>query len=92
MTQAKSTTLTVRLNDRTKGVLEQIAAHEKRTKSFVASQAIANFIDIYEAQVRSIERAIASADAGQFVAHEDVKAWVESWGTENELPRPSTKK
>lgn len=92
MIQDTSTTMTVRLNKRTKSVLEQIASHEKRTKSFVASQAIANYIDIYEAQVRGIERAIASADAGYFVPHEDVKAWVESWGTDNELPRPSTKK
>jgi predicted transcriptional regulator len=89
MTQNTSTTITVRLNKRTKNALEQIAAHEKRTKSFVASQAIEDYVFVYEAQIEGIKKAIASADAGKFSSHEDVKAWVESWGTDSELPMPS---
>jgi predicted transcriptional regulator len=89
MTQNTSTTITVRLNKRTKNALEQIAAHEKRTKSFVASQAIEDYVSVYEAQIEGIKKAIASADAGKFSSHEDVKAWVESWGTDSELPMPS---
>lgn len=32
--------------------------------------------------------AIADIEAGRFVSHEAVVRWIESWGTENELPRP----
>ncbi|MGK6318125.1 hypothetical protein [Sphingomonas sp. DT-204] len=33
-------------------------------------------------------QAIAELDAGRFVSHEAVMRWLESWGTDNELPPP----
>ena len=30
----------------------------------------------------------ADAKAGRVVTHEDVARWLDSWGTENELPPP----
>jgi predicted transcriptional regulator len=84
-----STTMSVRLNMSTKKSLDQIARHEKRSKSFLASEAITNYINIYEAQISGIKQAIASADAGEGVPHTKVKAWVESLGTNNELPMPT---
>lgn len=32
--------------------------------------------------------AIADIEAGRFISHEAMKRWLESWGTENELPPP----
>lgn len=47
---------------------------------------------IDEAYLRNLDEAmlegLKDAQAGRTVSHERVKAWVESWGTENELPRP----
>ncbi len=39
-----------------------------------------------EAKRLSILEGIADVEAGRVVPHNDVKAWLESWGTENELP------
>ena len=39
-------------------------------------------------QVAAIDAGIAAADAGRVVAHEDVVAWVQSWGRPDELPMP----
>jgi cell division protein FtsX len=32
--------------------------------------------------------AIADIEAGRFISHEAMVRWLESWGTENELPPP----
>ncbi len=39
-------------------------------------------------QIEAIRAGIADADAGRVVDHHAVAAWLESWGTENELPAP----
>lgn len=36
----------------------------------------------------AIDTALAEADKGIFVSQETVDRWMESWGTENELPMP----
>lgn len=41
-----------------------------------------------EAFVAALMDGIASADAGRAVSDEDVRKWLLSWGTENELPEP----
>jgi hypothetical protein len=42
-----------------------------------------------EASIRAqILAGFADLDAGRSVSHEKVVAWLESWGTENELPVP----
>lgn len=41
-----------------------------------------------EAKRLAIMEGVADADAGKFIPHEDMKAWAESLGTDNELPLP----
>lgn len=42
-----------------------------------------------EASIKAhILAGLADFDAGRSVSHEKVVAWLESWGTENELPTP----
>ena len=35
--------------------------------------------------------ALAQVEAGEVVSHEEVKKWLESWGTKNKLPMPKCK-
>ena len=35
-----------------------------------------------------LQDAVRKADEGVFVSAEKVHAWMRSWGTDNELPRP----
>ncbi len=44
-----------------------------------------------EAKRLSVMEGLADIEAGRVVPHSEVKAWLESWGTENELPPPSCK-
>ncbi|GAA5266472.1 hypothetical protein ACOSOMT5_P2899 [Acidiphilium sp. MT5] len=41
-----------------------------------------------EAFVATVKRGLASMGAGRTVPYEDVRRWVLSWGTSNELPKP----
>jgi predicted transcriptional regulator len=41
-----------------------------------------------EAFVAAVKRGLASADAGRTVPYEDVRKWLLSWGTKDELPKP----
>lgn len=86
-----STTLTIRIDDKTKQKLERLAAATSRSKSYLVSTAINEFIATNEWQIRAIEKAVKSADKGHFVDHEEVVKWVESWGTSEELEPPKCK-
>lgn len=79
-----SVRLDAELNDR----LTAIAAALDRPKSWVIEQAVADFVGLQEWQLAAIEEGICDADAGKVVAHEDVVAWVRSWGQPDELPMP----
>lgn len=44
-------------------------------------------------QIERINESLDEAKSGASgVLHEDVVRWVESWGTEHELPRPQPRK
>jgi len=40
------------------------------------------------AEARALDQAEADIAAGRVISHEAVMAWLRSWGTANELPRP----
>ena len=78
-----SSTFTVRVDTATKKRLEKLAKSTGRSRSFLAADAISEYLDVNEWQVAGIKRAIASIDRGEGVPHEQVKQWVESWGTDS---------
>jgi RHH-type transcriptional regulator, rel operon repressor / antitoxin RelB len=83
-----STTFTVRVDAAAKKRLEKLAKSTGRSRSFLAAEAINEYLDVNEWQVAGIKRAIESLDRGAGVPHEQVKNWVASWGTHEERPIP----
>jgi predicted transcriptional regulator len=77
-----STTMTIRLDDDLKEQLERLAAATRRSKSFLASEAIREFIELNEWQVREIQQAIKEADAGEFASDEEVQQTSAKWGVD----------
>ena len=75
-----STTMTIRLDDDLKDQLDQLATATQRSKSFLAAEAIREFIDLNEWQVREIQQAIKEADAGDFATDTEVVESFEKWG------------
>lgn len=84
----RSTTFTVRVDSIAKKRLERLAKSTGRTRSFLAAEAINEYLDLNEWQVAGIKQAIASLDRGEGVSHERVKEWVKSWGRGKERPVP----
>lgn len=66
---AGSTTLTVRLSPQTKKQLGRLAAHTRRTRSYLAGEAIANFVERELAIVEGIKRGLDDMHAGRVVPH-----------------------
>lgn len=74
-----STTMTVRLADEVKDRLDQLAEATRRSKSFLAAEAIRAFVETNEWQIREIRAALREADAGDFASDKDVAALSRKW-------------
>jgi RHH-type transcriptional regulator, rel operon repressor / antitoxin RelB len=85
-----TTTITVRLNAKLKAQLEALAQSTQRSKSWLAAEAIAAYIEQESWQIQAIEAAIQQADAleTEWVDHKDVSTWLNSWGTRGETTAP----
>ena len=83
-----SRTFTVRLDASIKQRLERLAKNTGRSRSYLAAEAIGEYLDVNEWQVTGIKNAIASLDQGKGISHDKVKKWVASWGSAKELPVP----
>ncbi len=82
----QSETVTVRLNPATKLRLEELAQQTRRTKSFLAGEAIADYVERELAIVEGIKRGMADVEAGRVVPHEEamrrIRATIERVGKE----------
>ena len=81
-------TFTVRVDLAAKRRLEKLAKSTGRSRSFLAAEAISEYLRVNEWQVAGVKEAIASLDRGEGIPHETVKDWVESWGSGKERPMP----
>jgi len=70
---AQSTTLTVRLDAKLKNKLDKLASTSKRSKSFLAAEAIAGFLELNEWQIKETKEGIKEADRGDFATDAEVK-------------------
>ena len=74
-----STTMTIRLEPTVKNRLDRLSVATNRSKSFLAAEAIREYVETNEWQIQEIRTAIAEADAGDFAADTDVKAVMDKW-------------
>lgn len=69
-----TTTLTVRLDAATKDKLERLAQGTRRSKSYLAAEAVTAYVDRELEIVEGILRGLADVEAGRVVPHEQVMA------------------
>ena len=75
-----STTLTIRIESDLKERLDVLANVTNRSKSFLAAEAIQEFVDLNEWQLQEIKTALAEADAGDFASTKELKKTLGKWG------------
>lgn len=83
-----STTFTVRVETKVKKRLEKLAKSTGRSRSYLAAEALTEYLDVNEWQVAGVKRAAASLDRGEGIPHSEIKDWVNSWGRKRERPAP----
>ena len=83
-------TLSIRVSPETRNQLETLSSVTCRTKSFLAAEAIENYLAIHSWQVKAIEKSLTKADSkkAKFVNHAKVTDWLNSWGTKDEKEPP----
>ena len=73
-----STTMTIRLDDDLKEQLDRLAAATQRSKSFLAAEAIREYIELNEWQVHEIRQALRQADAREFASDSEIKQMIKT--------------
>ena len=69
-----STTMTIRVSPETKTKLERIAADTRRSKSFLAAEAVSAYVERELEIIDGIKRGMADAAAGRVVPHDEAMA------------------
>ena len=81
-------TLSIRIDPKTKKRLDALSKRSKRSKSFLAAEAIAAYVDSEEWQLGEVQAGMAELDRDQAVSHEKVAKWFKSWGKPSETKAP----
>jgi len=82
-----SNTVSFDIPDPMKRKLDQLSRMTKRDASTLVREALADYLQRQDEQAAVIDEALRSADDGQFVSHDAMSEWLESWGSaEEKLP------
>ena len=74
-----STTMTIRLESELKARLDHLAEATCRSKSFLAAEAIREFIELNEWQIQEIKDAVNEADNGDFASDKALNKTLSKW-------------
>jgi predicted transcriptional regulator len=74
-----STLISVRVSKEVAKRLERLAEATDRSKSYVAAQAIEEFLALQEWQVKAIQRAVDEADTGKLLSHSEARKRLGRW-------------
>jgi len=66
--------MTIRISPETKAKLERIAADTRRSKSFLAAEAVSSYVERELEIIDGIKRGMADAEAGRVVPHDEAMA------------------
>lgn len=88
MASTRSATFSIRLKPETKKKLAKLAKESGRSANFLISDAVESYVVDQERMRADIRAADKEVAGGHYIRDEDMKAWLLSWGTEQELPLP----
>lgn len=87
-TTMASKPFTLRIDEELEEALEIVSRISKRSKASVANEAMRESIITRAKHMKMIAEAKEEAKKGEFISQEAMEAWVDSLGTDNELPPP----
>lgn len=92
MTASVGKTVSVKLDSAMQDRIRQLADAQHRTPHWVMRQAIEQYVDRQEKRLAFQQAALRAweeyQETGLHTTGDEVIAWLETWGEENELPAP----
>ena len=84
--------MSIRIDASLKARLDKIASSQRRSAHSLATQAVTQLIEEHE-KVQAWNQSCVDSfneykETGLHVTGDEVEKWMDSWGTENELPPP----
>lgn len=86
-----NTVMTLRLEPELRKRLDELARSQRRSRSFVAAEAIREYVTVNEWQIEEIKKALEEANRGEFASEEHVRRTMRKW-TDKRTPTPSSRK
>ncbi len=84
------TMISARIPEKLSQELEALAVQTKRSKGFLLTEALENFVAREAWMAKKIDAAIAASDAStERFSQAAVEKWFLALGTESEIPRPA---
>lgn len=75
----ESSVLTLRLDSQLKKKLDRLSSAMNRSRSFIAAEAIREYLALNDWQIAEIKKGIEEADRGEFASDADVEAMIRKW-------------
>jgi predicted transcriptional regulator len=82
------TSILVELDSAVQAQLAALAEDRRQPVSEVAAEVITMYLAPDSWENKHIRAGLAELEAGHGISNERVSDWLDSWGTENELPAP----
>lgn len=76
---AESKVLTLRLDPKLTKKLDSLAETTQRSRSFLISEAVREYLALNEWQIVETKKALAEADQGEFDSEAEVKRVIKRW-------------
>ncbi|HYM78958.1 MAG TPA: ribbon-helix-helix protein, CopG family [Candidatus Dormibacteraeota bacterium] len=76
---AGSSVLTLRLDPKLKQQLDRLSRATSRSRSFVAAEAIREYVALNNWQIEETKKALEEADRGDFASDAEVQRTVKKW-------------
>ena len=76
---AGTTVLTLRLDSKLKRQLDRLSEATNRSRSFVAAEAIREYVELNNWQIEETIKALAEADRGEFATDKEVERALTKW-------------
>ena len=75
----ESSVLTLRIDPQLKRKLDRLSSAMNRSRSFVAAEAIREYVALNDWQIAEIKKGIAEADRGEFASEAAVEKTIRKW-------------
>lgn len=84
----KSVPLSFRVSETIAVQLDELATAMDRPRSWLLERALEEYLDVQKWQIAQIKKGMQEMREGKGIPHEDVVAWLETWGTDEEREPP----